>query len=71
MMIIFILLIVFFLLFLVDLPILYRNQNKQVLMTYSFLMVVAFAIAIITVKDLPVASPAHVIEKLIKAVIER
>lgn len=57
-----------FVLFLIDLPILYKNQNKKLLTTYGFLMLLSLAILVIAINELPVASPAKIIERLIKQV---
>lgn len=60
-----------FLLFLIDLPILSCSETKVVPVFYSFLMLVGFAIMIIVMEDLVVASPAVVIENLVKLILER
>lgn len=63
-----ILAIVCFALFLIDFPVLYKSQNKQFLTAYGFLMLLGLATLIIAINELPVASPAKLIEKLIKQV---
>ncbi|SCY32047.1 hypothetical protein [Alkaliphilus peptidifermentans] len=64
-MIIVLLLIALFLLFLVDLPILYNSKNKLALAVYSFLMIIGILIVLIVAEDLAIPSPAIHIEKIV------
>ena len=68
---IFILIFAIFILFLIDLPILFNNQKKALIITYSLLMLIGFCIGVIVMRDLPITSPAIVIENLIKLIIMR
>jgi len=68
---IFILIFTLFILFLIDLPIIYKSNNRAQIITYSILMLIGFSIGVIVIKDLPITSPAIVIENLINFIIMR
>jgi hypothetical protein len=65
------LIIALFFLLLIDLPLLRSGKNKPAFGVYCFLMFIGFVIAIIVIGDLPVSSPAILIENVIKTLFER
>ncbi|SNS45644.1 hypothetical protein SAMN05446037_1010108 [Anaerovirgula multivorans] len=54
-----------------DLPFLFKKKNPLATFTYYFLILIGIFIAYINIQDLPVASPAIYIEKLIDLIIRR
>lgn len=55
-------------LFLIDLPLLNKSHNKTLLTTYGLLMLLGLAILVIAMNELPVVSPAKIIENLVNQV---
>jgi len=55
----------------VDYRIIKENNNKKLVFTYALLMIIGIVIGFITILDLPVPSPAIIIEKIIAPIIER
>lgn len=66
-----VLVITLFILFLIDLPILFNSKKIAQNITYGILMLIGFCIGVIVIKDLPVTSPATVIESLINSIMKR
>ncbi|MCC5911108.1 MAG: hypothetical protein JJT76_11795 [Clostridiaceae bacterium] len=54
-----------------DLPFLLKKKNKLVAFTYCSLLLVGIAISYILMEDLPVASPAVYIEKVVNFILKR